>query len=278
MDNGKNSQQQRSGTLNVIFHGTVVYQRDAGAAQITAWIPKVDPEHVYRAGNWLAETDLQAGHYRLEGVETDATGVFVPEKNLILKPPRRTPDEDQIHAKLIFPWPKTITSLRVAPVERKFFEHADDLVGESDQQHVAAVQVFTYDFEDDTKLKLANAKLKPSGGHYWEPVFTGDTINLHVFSAEDHYEQPSLAIQDFGKSAELFGYEVKLLRSLPMSGVHDTDTPKGVDPKETEDLAPRTLRLALLGRLVKGSGNANQAWYGDDALDGDPGACGGFAC
>jgi hypothetical protein len=273
----KSSPKHRSGTLNVVFHGTFVYQRDTKANHITAWIPTID-QHVYRAGNWLAETELLNGNYRLEGVAKDGRGTFDPARNLILKRPRIKPDEGRMHAKLILPWPKTITSLRVATVAREFLQPSDELEGNSDPQHIATVQVFTYPFEDDTKLKLADYKLQPTGGHYWEPVFTEDSINLHIFSAEDHYEQPSLAITDFGKCAELFGYKLKLLQSAPTSAVHDTDTPKGIDRQETEDLAPRTLRMALLGRLVKQKGNANQAWYGEDALDGNPLGCGDFIC
>lgn len=278
MDSGSNSQQQRSGTLNVILHGALLYQRDEKANQITAWIPKLDPEHAYRAGNWLAETELRPGHYRLEGVENGGTGIFDPARNLILRPPPRKPDEDQIFANLIFPWPKTITSLRVAKVQRNLFEHSDELVGESNQQNAATLQIFSYDFRDDTKLKLADAKLKPTGGHYWEPVFTGDYINLHIFAGEDHYEQPSGAVEEFGKCAEMFGYNIRLLRPVPASGVDDTEPPEGVAAEETEDLAPRTLRMALLGRLVTQKGDANQAWFGDDALDGNPGACWDFVC
>jgi hypothetical protein len=278
MSNGTNSQPNRSGILNVIFHGTFVFQRDEKAERITAWIPKLDPEHVYRAGSWLAETELQRGHYQLEGVETGGTGIFDPARNLILNPPPHEPDEAEIHAHLTLPWPKTVTSLRIATISRRFFRAADELVDDRESQHAAAVQVFTYDFQDDNRLKLADCTLKPSGGHYWEPVYVGNYVNLHIFSAEDHYEQPSLAIDDFGKTAGLFGFKLSLRKSLPMSGVRDNETPEGVDPKETEDLAPRTLRLALLGRLMKQGGNANLAWYGNDALDGDPGACSGFIC
>jgi hypothetical protein len=272
----RNFQQHQSGTLNVILHGFYLLEQDKKARQITAWIPKLD-QHVYRAGNWLAEAALQPGHYQLEGVKVGGTGTFDPKRNLILKPPPRKPDDGQIHAKLIFPWPETITSLRVAMIPRELFKAPDDIVGERDRQPLATLWVFTYKYDSDANLKLADAKLKPSGGHYWEPVSIHNHVNLHVFAAEDHYEQPSLAVPDFGECAEMFGYRIRLLRSL-LSGVRHTRPPHGVAQEETEGLAPRTLRMALLGRLFKQKGDTNQAWYGDEALDGDPLYCGFGIC
>jgi hypothetical protein len=277
MDNGKHSRQHRAGKLNVILHGALVYQREQ-PNQITAWIPKLD-HHVYRAGNWLAETDLQPGHYLLEGVDPAETGAFDPMRNLILKPPQpNKPDESLVYANLIFPWPKKITSLRVAKIPEDFFKHSDELAVECNPQFAATLQILTYDFEDDTRLKLADATLKPSCGHYWEPVLIDGYINLHIFAAEDHFEQPSLAVEDFKTCAEMFGYKIRLPRPVPVSGVDHTEPPDGVAEEETEDLAPRTLRMGLLGRLVKQNGDANQAWFGDDALDGVPGGCWDLVC
>ena len=39
------------------------------------------------------------------------------------------------------------------------------------------------------------------------------------------------------------------------------------------DLARRTMRLAQLGRLRRQYADLNQAWYKNEALDGDPEAC-----
>jgi hypothetical protein len=36
--------------------------------------------------------------------------------------------------------------------------------------------------------------------------------------------------------------------------------------------------MARLGRLVGQNGDTNLAWYGNDALDGDPQSCAGFIC
>lgn len=331
------------GTLNVILHGVFVFQpddSDLNDKKIIAWVPKLEPQHVYRAGNWLGETELQPGRYELKGVKPSLKSRFDPKPNLILKSLPKEPDAEKLHAKLIFDLPETITSLRVAnfPLTSFDFEgkegkelarlqHAPadfraklgkELANiphsshnfafalpakNSNSQPMATLQVFTYSFEDDAALML---KANPAGdpklkanvtgdlrkwqnrnknlkGHYWEPVFTGNYINLHIFSTEDHDEAPSEgkglshAYEDFNTCAELFGYKLRLKLDAPpavASGVKDTELPPGVDAKETEDLAPRTLRMARLGRLVKEKGNADQAWYGDDGLNGHPGACG----
>jgi hypothetical protein len=56
-------------------------------------------------------------------------------------------------------------------------------------------------------------------------------------------------------------------------GIADDELPPGVIAEETEDLAARTLRIARLGRLRRQNADLNQAWYGNEALDGDPDAC-----
>ena len=277
MANLKALQKADGGILNVIFHGTFVFQRNKEAKQITAWVPRLD-HHVYRAGNWLAETELKHGRYMLRGVETSGEGEFDPARNVILEPPPTVPTLEDVHAQLIFPWPKKITSLRLATIPLVDFDPPDEVEGNLDPQHLASVQIFAYDFRDDTLLKLTNGKLLPTRGHYWEPAFVQDNnpyINLHIFSAEDHYEQPSLAYEDFNTCVELFDYDLELKHAAPVCGVQGIQPPEGVDLEETEDLAPRTLRMALVGRMVKQDDNATHAWYGDDALNGNPHACGG---
>jgi len=70
--------------------------------------------------------------------------------------------------------------------------------------------------------------------------------------------------------------QLELTGTLRASAIpNDSHLPAGVAAEETEDLAPRTLRMARLGRLVTLNGDANLAWYGNDALDSDPSACSG---
>jgi hypothetical protein len=257
--------------LNVILHGSFTFVRDEEAKQIQALIPDIG-HHVCRAGSWLAETELLEGkEYELTGVKT-GNGAFDPERNLIVKFQKR-PDKPQPLATLKFPRPNQIASLRVADIPRDLFAHAEELASDSPTQHMATLHVFTYDIENENKLFL---KADKGGGHYWEPVFNGNYVNLHIFSAEDHFEGPSNAVKDFKKCAELLGLQLELTGTLRASEIpDDSHLPAGVAAEETEDLAPRTLRMARLGRLVARNGDANLAWYGNDALDSNPSACSG---
>jgi len=257
--------------LNVMLHGTFAFIRDEGAKQILALIPDIG-HHVCRAGSWLAETELLEGNeYELTGVKT-GDGTFDPQRNLIVKFQKR-PDRPQPLATLKFPRPKQIASLRVAEIPRTSFRHPEELASTSDTQHLPTLHVFTYDIENENKLFLKTAN---GGGHYWEPVFNGNYVNLHIFSAEDHFEGPSNAVEDFKKCAELLGLQLEFTGTLRASEIpNDSHLPPGVAAEETEDLAPRTMRMARLGRLVTRNGDANLAWYGNDALDSNPAACGG---
>jgi hypothetical protein len=276
----KNSQQNGSGKLNVIFHGAFTFDESKEPDRILALMPRMG-HHVYRAGSWLAETEVR-GRTTSEEVVYELLGVkpgtenFKPEqnRNVMVKPQGQSDPEKAPYATLKFPLPNKITSLRVAEIPRRDFTFPEELVVDSDPQHIATLQVFTYDIEDQNTLSL---KAQDGDGHYWEPVFTGNYINLHIFSAEDHYHKPSNAKEDFNECAKLVG-GVKLrlqTRSLRASGIVDAgQLPAGVVEEETEDLALRTMRMDRLGRLIRQNGDANLAWYGNDAMDGSPRACG----
>ena len=272
MDTQETAQPGSPAILNVALHGIFTFIRDKGANQILALIPDIG-HHVCRAGSWLAETELTgAKEYELKGVQKTGSDWFDPRRNLIVKFQKR-PAEPQPLATLKFPFPKKITSLRVAELPPESFDHAEEPALNSNQQHLATLQVFTYDIADENQLFL---KAADGTGHYWEPVPTGNYINLHIFSAEDHLEKPSNSIEDFQKCTALLGLNLGLKRTLLASEIPiDSYLPAGVAAGETEDLAPRTLRMAQLGRLVTGHGDANLAWYGNDALDSNPSACGG---
>jgi hypothetical protein len=262
------------GILNVALHGTFALIRNEQAKQIRALIPAIG-HHVCRAGSWLGETALvEASEYELTGVET-GNATFEPEKNLIVRCPTQA-SLAQPSMTLRFPLPRQITSLRIGEIPRRSFLHAEELAADSETQRMATLHIFTYDIADENNLCL---RAPNGGGHYWEPVPNGNYVNLHIFSAEDHLEGPSNAAGDFKKCAELLGLQLELTGTLLAGEIPgDGCLPAGVAAEETEDLAPRTLRLARLGRLVTGNGDANLAWYANDALDSNPSACSGPIC
>ena len=162
-------------------------------------------------------------------------------------------------------------------------------------QHVATLQVLTYDIDDpnDLALQAFNVDLrgeqrrKPTDGHYWEPVFNGNYVNLHIFSSEDQYHKPSNSGEDLNRCIRQLGVDlavntnvvrvepgVELHPQLVPGGIEQDELPIGVQPQETESLMVRNLRMARLGRLVLNKGDANLAWYGNDALDSMGEACG----
>jgi hypothetical protein len=267
--------------LNVIFHGAFAFLEEEKQQRIRVMIPVI-AGHEYRAGNWLGETRLRRGMYELKGVTPGRVSQFNAGRNLIVssKKPAARPLP---YATLFFPLPDKIKSLRTAKVPTSDFTNRRHLLVKRKKQHISTLQIFTYNFTSANELLLQSA----NGGHYWEPVMQAKkkkkgkkyeierSINLHIFSVEDCVDEPFQA-GDFRKCAQLLGSTVNLKSQCAYqpSAIANTDLPYGVIAAETEDLAPRTLRLARLGRLVSQGDNANQAWYKDDALDDQPPTCG----
>jgi hypothetical protein len=267
----EDSQTHGSGILNLALHGAYTFIEDKDAKQIHALIPRLK-EHVYRAGSWLAETELRSASYRLSGVKPSDALRFDHDKNLLVWY-RHRPDNRAPYATLKLPYPKSVRSLRLAEVPLEFFSHREDLVEPKRTQQIATLQVLTYEIDNENKLAL---KAETGEDHHWEPAFTGNHINLHVFASEDHYYRPSNAQEDFNQCVALLGANLSLhTRFLPLRGVEQSSLRDcGFAPEETEVLALRTLRMARLGRLIVQKGDANLAWHGNDALDGDPAGCG----
>ena len=274
MPNNKPSQEP---ILNVIFHGAFAFLEEEKEQRIRAMIPVI-AQHAYRAGNWLGETLLSRGTYELKGVTRGRASQFNIKQNLIVKS-KKPAAKPQPYATLFFPLPRKITSLRTAKVPTDSFTNPQHLLEKGKEQHISILQIFTYNFKNANELLLKSA----NGGHYWEPVMQAKkkkdriehSVNLHIFSVEDCVDEPFQA-SDFKRCAELLDSNVRLASKCAYqpSGIADGDLPYGVTAAETEDLAPRTLRLARLGRLVSQGDDANQAWYEDDALDDEPPACG----
>jgi hypothetical protein len=271
----ENSQQNGSGKLNVIFHGAFTFiDTKEQNFPIKALMPNIS-HHVHRAGTWLAETDLRGGEYQLQVVEP-GRAEFDQSQNLILKNGKLSGKLGrEIYAKLHLPRPDKISSLRILKVPFDGFDKTQAAALRFDPKkdvNLATLQVFTYRFKSDNNLTLTTPG--EGSGHYWEPAFIGDYINLHIFSTEDHYDTPSNAARDFRDCARLLGVELELEYPQPVSGIPNNELlPTGVIAEETEDLALRMLRLARLGRLVSQKSDANMAWYGNDALDSNPSAC-----
>jgi hypothetical protein len=277
----------RSGTLNVILHGTFAYYIHEGEnKRIDALIPHV-PEHVVRAGNWLGETTLAPGRtYSLEGVEPpDNPRDMDVGHNLVLnnvQPATDTPSPDPnggpLYAILDLKRPHGIFSMRRAKLPPKDFGKTECNLPQNWAGEICTMQVFSYRFKDDAKLLLKN--------HPWEPAFAGVrdgqgkrhdvTINLHIFSSTEQDHPHTHVSQAFNKCIKLFrgvNLTLNLTRAAPANDVGVL--PPGVLNEETEDLTHRMRRLAQLGRMKKDDRDLNQLWFkSDDLSESDPATCG----
>jgi hypothetical protein len=262
------------------MHGTFAYIDKKGVPFIDALIPAPDPnegvDHVVRAGNWLGETEVRPGTYMLRGVKTGIHGLDA-SRNLIFENGCRRRPRNPIreYARFIFPRPKNIYSLRLAKVELKTDAKikAPRLKGNVG----ASLQIFTYEVDNDQALclqRISDDEKNDCSGHFWEPVFIGEYASLQMFSAEDHPDDPDHTSRVFQRVSALLGDKrMELNEAHRAVGIADDELPPGVIAEETEDLAARTLRIARLGRLRRQNADLNQAWYGNEALDGDPDAC-----
>lgn len=300
------------GTLNVVFHGTFVFVHTEGDNRIRVLLPKFH-QHVFRAGNWLGETELagsyehdcklpdgthresehehdgQCARLRLEGAIGVSPADFkLPiEHNLVLRGNDRTLKlkgsqfqlngasvDDSIHAVLEVPLPKKIVTPRRAQVPVSSFDDPDqDLTSSNFQGNVGTLDVFRYGFDDDAELKLASTCC--GGGHFWEPSFAGNEVNLHIFSEPDHDHESEHARNSFNHCMALLGFKLKLNDSTIVDEFFNGEmNGMNVAPEETEDLAPRARRLSLLGRMRKENRDLDLLWFENEALNGDPSSCG----
>jgi len=265
------------GKLNVILHGLFVFVHNDKKREITAYIPNMGSEHQYKAGNWLAETNLaEHGDFELQRV-TAGTDKLVPEKNLIVegvRVPTNLHGHHSIYATLRFPYPaypiKSMGRL-VVPPGSIGGDDKQKIVGYSQEQalHSATVQVFTYDFDSDAELRLGN--------HPWEPVLNDGYANLHIISEPERRAPEHHVRQAFQASMALFvGLDVSLRRPMLPADLdgEKKELPAGVHELELQAVVRRQRWLSVLGRAIKDSRDLNGLWDDPTPFDGsDPDTC-----
>lgn len=264
--------------LYVVFHGLFAFFQRRKARTIEVYMPdlretrktvsgavEVYSPHVYRAGNWLAETGIWPGaDLTLQGVT--AGDAFIDRKrNVILKGPNRR-SAVPAYARIVFPLPAEVIPLREIPVRLGI-----DIVGSSIDRlrgsNLASIPVFRYDVPDIAVLGL--------GKHPWVPAAVNDTVTLHVFAEPETPQGAEHSHSEFGKAFELFeGVDLRLAAPLMLPRITD-QLPAGVSADELEDLTPRTRRLAVVGRIRKAGGNPADAWDRTEAYGENPTACTG---
>lgn len=263
--------------LYVVFHGLFAFFQRRKAQTIEVYIPdlretrktvsgavEVYSPHVYRAGNWLAETEIWPGaDLTLQGV-VPGSAVIDRRRNVIVKGPNRR-SAVPAYARIVLPLPAEVIPLREIPTQLGV-----DIIGASvdrlDGNRLASIPVFRYDVADIGCLHL--------GKHPWMPAAVGDTVTLHVFAEPETPQGAEHSHYEFAKAFELFeGIDLRLAAPLRLPRI--TGELAGLSTEELEDLTPRTRRLAILGRIRKTGGNLADAWDRAEAYGENPTACTG---
>jgi hypothetical protein len=266
------------GKLNVILHGLFDFDQEKDKEEIAVYIPNVGPEHLYKAGTWLAETTLTEGaDLKLEGVVTGSTdNKLDKDRNIILGdvPVRANRDNTYATLRLPFPsWPIHSLQRLTIPADGLGGNTAPKLLDGRPAVQTATVQVLTYPFDSDANLTL--------GDHPWEPVLEDGYVNLHVFSEPERNLMEYHLRHAFQASMGLFeGVDLTLERpALPADlDAEKKELPPGVHELELESLVRRQRRLAVLGRAIKESRDLNAIWDEPTPFDGrDETACSGSA-
>ena len=276
----------KSGKLNVLLHG--IYAFDLADDEIVAHIPDMGTEHLYKAGTWLAETNLEEhGVFQLGGVKDeplDPDGIpgdvdqkllksnqkgiqgfkLNPKHNLFVgKAPisQNATECHCIHATLRLPYPHyPIQSPRRVKISKDSLggESKDYVVRGRDNLECAIVQVLTYDIADVNDLKL--------GEHPWEPVLAVDPdladsyyVNLHVFSEPERSPTVDHIRHAFQSNLGLF-MGVDLVLKAPIRDRLPDETLDGVHEFELQDLVERKRWLELFGRAIKQGRDVQAVW------------------
>jgi len=193
----------RSGTLNVISHGTKAILLDGTIRYI---IPDVDDYSIV-AGTFLGEQPLKKGSsYRLQGVKPASgpearisTGANIFLVGVSLQP------NAAVFCELDLPIPASFRSVRSTDIKPGWFPTPPPSFQFAAQ--IALVHVLSYDFDDAASLAILdrdNAKFS------WEPEFdsTTKTVNLHVYS--DPLGDALPKVPAFTTLTTLFGQKVPL--------------------------------------------------------------------
>jgi hypothetical protein len=265
----KSLQQGLPGKLNVILHGLFAFDQEEDG--IVAYIPNLGSEHVYKAGKWLVETNLEEhAKLSLEGVTPNGSkeNRILKDNNFVLGDvpvSASATDCHCIYATIKLPYPPSpIASLRRQIIPA-------DAVGGDDKKKVvvtqelksATVQVLTYDFTSDAELRL--------GDHPWEPVLqpvlqgvnSVNYVNLHVFSEPERNSSDEHLRHSFRACVGLFVGVDLTLKGLAKPPDLDAERgliPPGVDELELQDLAQRKRWLEALSHAIKDGRNVNSIW------------------
>ena len=265
--------------VRVFLHGLMaLYEKPD---EILALLVDVPSTHVFRAGDWCAESTLRSGAYRLTGVKPgDGTAHLKPENNVHLgEIPFPWALFRAAQSVISFPRPKEIRSLRKIPVVPSSDFKGSDQGRSASVSNMATVQLLTFDTDDITRVLL--------GDHDWRPPASHDEefVNLHIYAEEDTIRDgaPQHAVDSFAQIMQQFAQlDIQLTepKNIPEFDATEEKLPSDVHPSETDDLSSRQNRLARLGKKIRekshGSAVVNQVFnpaVGISGIASKMGAC-----
>jgi hypothetical protein len=271
--------------LFVFLHGLTVVR------EVGDWLEVVLPRvkgHVYRAGGWLAETDIAPrAELVLRGTTPGGTAT-VANTNFTIQLPGLPLTSRRRAATLLVPKPTQILGLLfAAPVGPAALPLATSNNGKIVVPTLPSVLVFQYSFTNPQDVRLEN--------HPWQPYAVDDSISLHII-ATSPLPEPKQHDADTNKAmAKLMpGYPGFTFNQSAQPEWQWTATPSygslgGLTPvgdrfekpggglaflqAELEHFASRTQRVALLARLYQENRRLKFAWTVPAPLGMDPSNC-----
>jgi hypothetical protein len=235
--------------LYVFLHGLMTLYE--GPTRIRIYLPNVTPVHVFRAGDWFAETELRprTQPYPLTGLKDPPHADTINWKGnthlgsvpLAATAPSVTHSIIDIEHR-----PSAVRPLRSTPVNP-----ATDFTGGHAGRVAKATKLpsgclLVFETDDASKVRLE--------GHDWKPLLP--VAALHIFAEEDSPTKATIkhAMDGFHDMIKgLFGLDIGLTN--PQQAPHfdplQDKLPDDVDRLETDDLAERLDRLAAFGSIIR---------------------------
>jgi hypothetical protein len=261
----------------VILHGLFAIGEDDQRNHIVVYIPNMGSDHLYKAGNWLAETTLaQGADLTLAGVD-EGHEDFDPTHNIFLEGVQLGDATccNRVYAVLRLPRPPLpIKSLLRIATSLDAIGGDPSSKGKIQTNNPArlecgTVQVLSYPFQSDSELHLGN--------HPWEPALDGSFVNLHIMSEPEKNPEQDHVRHSFQMAMGLFdGVDLSLLRPMQPTDLRAeaAEIPDGVNALELQSLIQRQQWLAMLGRGIKERRDLNSIWYAPTPFGGgNPDTC-----
>jgi hypothetical protein len=282
-------------TVYVFLHGLFVTLERQYDIEVV--LPRV-AGHVYRAGNWLQETDLaRGGRFVLRGITAASGSIKQADKMIHL--PGLTLTGGSRAATIWLPRPNRILPFCIArkPPLSAFLPNSQptlpgDLVVQRDDTQtgwpeIASVHVLEYQGVDANRVQLER--------HYWEPYVVDDAISLHVIATsltpegKAHVQDteavlrkvisgyPGLRFENFSFHDDWRTTPVTPLTAHAAPPEDAVTTLQGrfaLSRAELEDIPPRAVRIGRLGRIKQDGRSPGILWHETQPLFTEESNCG----